>query len=83
MFVKVGDEVPVKDLMQGIAVASGNDASVAMAEYIAGTEEAFASIMNAQAQSPWHDTVISWIALACPIPSIIQRRVISPPSPRH
>ncbi|MES2219121.1 MAG: D-alanyl-D-alanine carboxypeptidase family protein [Pseudomonadota bacterium] len=50
MFVKVGAEVPVKDLMQGIAVASGNDASVAMAEYIAGTEDAFASIMNAQAK---------------------------------
>jgi D-alanyl-D-alanine carboxypeptidase (penicillin-binding protein 5/6) len=51
MFVKVGTEVPVKDLMQGIAVASGNDASVAMAEYIAGTEEAFASMMNAQAKT--------------------------------
>jgi D-alanyl-D-alanine carboxypeptidase (penicillin-binding protein 5/6) len=51
MFVKVGDEVPVKDLMQGIAVASGNDASVAMAEYIAGTEEAFADSMNLQAKA--------------------------------
>jgi D-alanyl-D-alanine carboxypeptidase (penicillin-binding protein 5/6) len=51
MFVKVNDEVPAKDLIQGIAVASGNDASVAMAEYIAGTEEAFASIMNAQAKA--------------------------------
>jgi D-alanyl-D-alanine carboxypeptidase (penicillin-binding protein 5/6) len=50
MFVKVNDEVSAKDLMQGIAVASGNDASVAMAEYIAGTEEAFASMMNAEAQ---------------------------------
>jgi D-alanyl-D-alanine carboxypeptidase (penicillin-binding protein 5/6) len=50
MFVKVGDEVPARDLMQGIAVASGNDASVAMAEYVAGTEEAFASMMNAQAK---------------------------------
>lgn len=50
MFVKVNDDVPVKDLMQGIAVASGNDASVAMAEYIAGTEEAFASMMNAEAK---------------------------------
>jgi serine-type D-Ala-D-Ala carboxypeptidase (penicillin-binding protein 5/6) len=49
MFVKVGDEVPVKDLLQGIAVASGNDASVAMAEYIGGTEEAFANMMNQQA----------------------------------
>jgi D-alanyl-D-alanine carboxypeptidase (penicillin-binding protein 5/6) len=51
MFVKVNDEVPVKDLLQGIIVASGNDASVAMAEYIAGTEETFATMMNAQAKS--------------------------------
>ncbi len=51
MFVKVNDEVPVKDLIRGIAVASGNDASVAMAEYLAGTEEAFASIMNAEAKA--------------------------------
>ncbi|EKD74073.1 MAG: hypothetical protein ACD_45C00085G0008 [uncultured bacterium] len=50
MFVKVNDEVPVRDLLQGIIVASGNDASVAMAEYLAGTEDAFASMMNAQAQ---------------------------------
>jgi serine-type D-Ala-D-Ala carboxypeptidase (penicillin-binding protein 5/6) len=50
MFLKLNSEVPVKDLMQGIAVASGNDASVAMAEFIAGTEEAFASMMNAQAK---------------------------------
>lgn len=51
MFVKVGDEVPVRDLIQGIAVASGNDAAVAMAEYIAGTEEAFATLMNDQAKA--------------------------------
>jgi D-alanyl-D-alanine carboxypeptidase (penicillin-binding protein 5/6) len=51
MFVKVNDEVPVKDLLQGIIVASGNDASVAMAEYIAGSEETFASMMNAQAKT--------------------------------
>ena len=50
MFVKVNDEVPVKDLMQGVIVASGNDATVALAEYIAGTEEAFTSLMNQQAQ---------------------------------
>ncbi|MDR3476843.1 MAG: D-alanyl-D-alanine carboxypeptidase [Gammaproteobacteria bacterium] len=50
MFVKVNDEVPLKDLMQGIAIASGNDASVAMAEYIAGTEETFAEMMNSQAK---------------------------------
>ncbi len=51
MFVKVNSEVPVRDLLQGIVVASGNDASVAMAEYLAGTENAFASVMNTQAKS--------------------------------
>ncbi len=50
MFVKANDDVPVKDLLKGIIVASGNDASVAMAEYIAGTEETFASLMNAEAK---------------------------------
>jgi len=50
MFVKVGDEVPVKELLQGIIVASGNDATVALAEHIAGTEEAFVSMMNQQAK---------------------------------
>lgn len=51
MFIKVNDEVAVHDLLQGIVVASGNDASVAMAEYLAGTEETFASMMNAEAKS--------------------------------
>ena len=50
MFVKVNDEVPVRNLLQGIVIASGNDASVAMAEYLAGTEDAFAGMMNTQAQ---------------------------------
>lgn len=51
MFIKVNDEVPVRDLLQGIVVASGNDASVAMAEHLAGTEEAFASMMNTEAKA--------------------------------
>lgn len=50
MFVKVGDEVPVRELVQGVVVASGNDAAVALAEHIAGTEEGFADIMNQQAK---------------------------------
>lgn len=49
MFVKVNTEVPVHDLVQGIIVQSGNDATVAMAEHIAGTEEAFTGMMNQQA----------------------------------
>src|SRR5207253_2787116 len=49
MFVKVGTTPTVRELMQGIIVDSGNDACVAMAEYVAGTEEAFVSLMNQQA----------------------------------
>lgn len=50
MFLEVGKEVSVEDLNQGIIVASGNDACVAMAEHIAGSEDAFADLMNAHAQ---------------------------------
>lgn len=50
MFVKVGDEVPLKDLMQGVIVESGNDAAVALAEYVGGSEESFTDLMNQQAQ---------------------------------
>lgn len=50
MFVKAGDEVPVKSLLEGIIVASGNDATVALAEHLAGTEETFTSLLNQQAK---------------------------------
>lgn len=50
MFVKAGEDVPVKSLLQGIIVASGNDATVALAEYVAGSEESFTSFMNQQAK---------------------------------
>lgn len=46
MFIKVGSQVPVKELIDGIVIASGNDATVAMAEFLAGTEENFANLMN-------------------------------------
>jgi len=49
MFLEVGKEVPVSLLNQGISVASGNDACIAMAEHIAGSEDAFADLMNAHA----------------------------------
>lgn len=49
MFIEVGKEVSVKDLNYGIIIASGNDACVAMAEHIAGTEDAFADLMNTYA----------------------------------
>ncbi len=50
MFIMVGDEVSVEDLLRGIIVASGNDACVALAEGIAGTEEEFALIMTSKAK---------------------------------
>lgn len=50
MFIEVGTEVTVDDLNQGIIVASGNDACVAMAEHIAGSESAFTDLMNAHAE---------------------------------
>ncbi len=49
MFIMVGDEVSVEDLLRGIIVASGNDACVALAEGIAGTEEEFAMMMTSKA----------------------------------
>ena len=49
MFIMVGDEVSVENLLKGIIVASGNDACVALAEGIAGSEEEFAVMMNAKA----------------------------------
>ena len=49
MFIMVNDQVSVEDLLKGIIIASGNDACVALAEGIAGSEENFAEIMNEKA----------------------------------
>jgi len=46
IFLEPGEEMTVDDLLKGIALASGNDASVALAEYIAGSEELFVEMMN-------------------------------------
>ncbi len=50
MFVEVGKQVSVEDLLKGLIIQSGNDASVALAEHIAGSESAFAGYMNHQAK---------------------------------
>jgi D-alanyl-D-alanine carboxypeptidase (penicillin-binding protein 5/6) len=50
MFIEVGRRVAVADLLQGIIVQSGNDASVALAEHLAGTEDTFADLMNRYAR---------------------------------
>jgi D-alanyl-D-alanine carboxypeptidase (penicillin-binding protein 5/6) len=50
MFVEVNKQISVKDLLKGVIIQSGNDASVALAEHIAGDETTFAQIMNQQAK---------------------------------
>lgn len=50
IFLEAGEVMSVKDMVKGIAIASGNDAAVAMAEKIAGTEEEFVKLMNNRAK---------------------------------
>jgi len=51
MFLKVGETVNVEDLLKGIAIVSGNDACVALAEHMAGSEDAFVAKMNEKAKT--------------------------------
>jgi D-alanyl-D-alanine carboxypeptidase (penicillin-binding protein 5/6) len=50
IFLETGEEMTVQDMLKGIAMASGNDASVAMAEKLAGSEQAFVQMMNTRAE---------------------------------
>jgi D-alanyl-D-alanine carboxypeptidase (penicillin-binding protein 5/6) len=50
MFVEVGKRVGMEDLLKGMIIQSGNDASVALAEHVAGSEQTFAELMNAHAK---------------------------------
>lgn len=50
MFIEVNKRVSVADLLKGLIIQSGNDAAVALAEHVAGSEEAFASLMNKEAE---------------------------------
>ncbi|TAL90470.1 MAG: D-alanyl-D-alanine carboxypeptidase, partial [Rhodanobacter sp.] len=49
-FLKLGSQVPLEDLLKGMIVQSGNDAAIALAEHTAGSEDAFANLMNAYAK---------------------------------
>lgn len=51
MFLKVGQQVSVRDLLYGLMVSSGNDAAVALAEYVAGSTDAFTNMMNDKAKA--------------------------------
>lgn len=46
MFLKPGDQVPVLELNKGVVIQSGNDASIALADYVAGSQDAFVNLMN-------------------------------------
>ncbi len=50
MFVPVGKKIPAKELLRGVIIQSGNDATVAIAEYVAGSEKSFTDLMNQYAQ---------------------------------
>ena len=50
MFIREGTEVDLMDLLRGVVVQSGNDASIALAEFVAGDETSFAQMMNEQAE---------------------------------
>ena len=50
MFIEVGNKIRLEDLLRGMIIQSGNDATVALAEYIAGGEDTFAQVMNQTAQ---------------------------------
>ena len=54
-FVEVGTQVPVEVLIQGMIVQSGNDATIALAERVGGTEETFAALMNNYAEAARHE----------------------------
>ena len=57
MFIRAGEKIPLKTLIQGVIVASGNDATMALAEHIAGSETGFVSLMNqAATQLKLHQT---------------------------
>jgi len=51
MFIKPGDQVPVSELNKGVVIQSGNDASIALADYVAGSQDAFINLMNNYAQA--------------------------------
>lgn len=51
MFLKPGDRIPVSELNKGIIIQSGNDASIALAEHVAGSQDAFVGLMNKYVQA--------------------------------
>ena len=68
MFIEVNKKVRVEDLLKGIIIQSGNDASVALAEHIAGNEQTFAQLMNQHAQRLGMNSTNYMNATGLPVP---------------
>jgi len=68
MFIEVNKRVPVESLLKGIIIQSGNDASVAIAEHIAGSEHAFSEMMNEQARLLGMNSTHFMNATGLPVP---------------
>ncbi len=81
MYAEVKSQVPVKDLMKGVIIQSANDAAIAFAERLGGTEAAFAEKMTARAKEIGLKNSMFRNATGCRTPSICRRRAISPRSP--
>ena len=76
-FIEVGKQVAVGDLLNGVIVQSGNDAAIALAEGISGTEEGFAEEMNFAAQKLGMQNTVFKNATGWPIPIRPRLRAIS------
>ena len=66
MFIDVNSHVRVDDLLHGMLIQSGNDASIALAEHVAGSVEAFVALMNAESRALGMQSACSRIRPACP-----------------
>ena len=83
MWIEPGKPVSLEDLERGVVISSGNDASVAVAEHLAGTESSFVDVMNQiAADLGWIIRPIE-IPMGCRIQSIERRREISLSSRLH
>ncbi|MEJ2478948.1 MAG: serine hydrolase [Acidihalobacter sp.] len=78
MFLKLGSEVTVNNLLQGLLIPSGNDAAMTLAQGIAGTSDAFVSLMNSYAKHLGLTNTHYKIRPDCPIRVCIPRRWIWP-----
>lgn len=55
IYIQVGEEMLLKDMLYGLMMRSGNDAAVMIATYVAGSEEAFVKLMNDKAKKNWYE----------------------------